>query len=351
MAAMTTRPDLAVLRTCRYQHEADFIRSVLEGSGLCATTTGDDCGALDPALGMVRGIRVLVEAGQRQRAEEILASIDDDAESADTSDRSSPPFALTKWYMDCVDADGRTAIAYSTTLTWRGLSVNWHSLATAEPGTPPMERTTTGSIAAPAIENGDITWDAGSLESRFTCQSRTAPIARRLLDNSDGTIDWCCESSCANVTVERAGHKPIRGRGYVECLTMTLPPWRLPIETLRWGRWIGDAVDRSVVWIDWRGPHPLTAVFANGHPQANAVVADAGLTLDGATLSFGRAETLYARSLGDALGVLRPVLAPLLPSAWFALEDRKQMCRATLQSGERDAVEGWAILETVNWPL
>ena len=64
--------DLVAFRTLSYQHEAEVVKSVLEGSGIEAVTVSDDCGAMDPALGLVRGIKVLVAADQIERAEEIL---------------------------------------------------------------------------------------------------------------------------------------------------------------------------------------------------------------------------------------------------------------------------------------
>jgi hypothetical protein len=67
-------PEWVVLRIFSYQHEAEVVKSVLEGSGIEAMTIGDDCGALDPALSLVRGVRLLVAADQLERAEEILLS-------------------------------------------------------------------------------------------------------------------------------------------------------------------------------------------------------------------------------------------------------------------------------------
>jgi hypothetical protein len=73
-------PDWVVFRTFNYQHEADVVKSVLEGSGIEAVTNSDDCGALDPALGLVRGVNVLVAADQLERADSILDAVagDDD---------------------------------------------------------------------------------------------------------------------------------------------------------------------------------------------------------------------------------------------------------------------------------
>ena len=64
------------------------------------------------------------------------------------------------------------------------------------------------------------------------------------------------EAPAAEVSVSLRGFAPLRGTGYAERILITIPPWRLPIRELRWGRWIGEAASRSVVWIDWRGESP-----------------------------------------------------------------------------------------------
>ena len=67
-------PDVTVLRRFSYRHEAEVVRSVLEARGIAAFVTSDDCGSVDPALGMVRGACVAVAEEDLDRAEELLAS-------------------------------------------------------------------------------------------------------------------------------------------------------------------------------------------------------------------------------------------------------------------------------------
>ena len=68
-------PQAVIIRRLNYRHEAEVIRGVLEGSGIPAFITSDDCGSVDPALSLVRGACVAVEAELVERAEEILAGI------------------------------------------------------------------------------------------------------------------------------------------------------------------------------------------------------------------------------------------------------------------------------------
>jgi hypothetical protein len=173
---------------------------------------------------------------------------------------------------------------------------------------------------------------------------------QRLLDSGDGWVDWRCEAARGDVIVECDNRETLRGDGYAECLSMTLPPWRLPIDTLRWGRWIAADGDRSVVWIDWHGPQPLTAVFVDGQIQQASIVGDERIETGGAALTLTDRHTLCSRSLSDTLGALRPVLAPLLPQSWLAVEDCKWRSRGTLRSAGRPDESGWVIHEHVRWP-
>jgi len=64
-----------VLRRFNYRHEAEVVRSILEGDGIDALVTSDDCGSVDPALGLVRGACVVVAADDAARSEELLAQV------------------------------------------------------------------------------------------------------------------------------------------------------------------------------------------------------------------------------------------------------------------------------------
>jgi hypothetical protein len=64
-----------VLRRFNYRHEAEVVKSVLEGDGIDALVTSDDCGSVDPALGLVRGACVVVTSDDAARAEELLAQV------------------------------------------------------------------------------------------------------------------------------------------------------------------------------------------------------------------------------------------------------------------------------------
>lgn len=61
-----------VLRTFNSHGEAEIVRGALLAEGVEAFVSSDDCGTVDPALTFARGVRLLVDVGDRERAEEIL---------------------------------------------------------------------------------------------------------------------------------------------------------------------------------------------------------------------------------------------------------------------------------------
>jgi hypothetical protein len=66
-----------VVRKFSYRHEAEVARSFLDGHGIEAWVTSDDCGSVDPALGLVRGACLVVAGENAARAEELLDSSSD----------------------------------------------------------------------------------------------------------------------------------------------------------------------------------------------------------------------------------------------------------------------------------
>jgi len=258
-------------------------------------------------------------------------------------------FSLTKWYLDVVDPSGRCAIGYSTELLWGPAGVRWEALWLRQPGVPPIHRWAVGRAEPPDRRSpvrpatpGAIEWQSPALGYNLSCEPWTWPVAERLYESAEGAVDWTCEAPAATVrlTSDRVG---VAGAGYVECLTLTLPPWRLPISELRWGRWSCAATRRSLVWIEWRGAHPLTLVLQDGRRADDGRVDDHRVRAGACELVFEDTTVLYADRLGDTAGL--GALAGRLPRRWRDLEDRK-----SLSIGRSGNDSGWVIHETVRFP-
>jgi hypothetical protein len=166
------------------------------------------------------------------------------------------------------------------------------------------------------------------------------------MDDHRGVVDWTCEAGAAHTSLV-LGNCSVEGLGYAERLLLTVAPWRLPIDEMRWGRWISADARSAIVWIAWRGAEPATVVFVNGVRQTGAVVTDDHVTADRHTLTLSSPRVLHARSIGDVLGRIRPLDA-LVPASWLSVEDRKCLSVGTLDGADR--ATGWAIHEIVRFP-
>jgi hypothetical protein len=257
-------------------------------------------------------------------------------------------FKLTKWYFDCAGDDGRTAIGYWASLAWRGLSLTWQSIAVCETGRAPIERWSLAGGAAPTRERDRIVWPATALGCTFAADSCHPVLASRLFENEAGFVDWRCEAPSALVKVECAGRPPMSGTGYAEQLTLTIPPWRLPISDLRWGRWMDETAARSVVWIEWRGAEPRTWVFVDGVLVPQAAVDDCCISAPPARLTLLPSSTLSTRALADTIQRI-PGLHALIPSSVLSLRETKWSSLGTLRCPSAPPVEGRAIHERVTF--
>jgi hypothetical protein len=252
-------------------------------------------------------------------------------------------FTLRKSYLDVADGDGRCAIAYWTEVIWGPLAVRWEGLSLREPGRPVIHR---GAFGGAACEAGTSphSWRSTALGFRATCEPWCPPFATRLLETSSGTLDWSCQAPGADVAVECDDGVVVRGAGYREHLVLAMLPWKLPIDELRWGRWLLPEGRHSIVWIDWRGTRPLKLVLEDGVPRDHAAMGDDWVRCGERTLYLSAAGTLYSRTIAETLGAAAPVVQRL-PAPWRALEDRKSLSR-----GVAGGQSGWAIHELVRFP-
>lgn len=76
-----TQADLIVAATFQSRIEADLAEGALRAHGIDAIVSRDDAGGTEPALGLIRGFRLLVRPDDQQDASEVLGSSHTDATS------------------------------------------------------------------------------------------------------------------------------------------------------------------------------------------------------------------------------------------------------------------------------
>ena len=260
-----------------------------------------------------------------------------------------PRFELSKWYADCVTDDGAAFILYSAALRWRGPTIHYTSLLAHRSGHPTRTRVSLRRQPSPLATGRGIAWHSRSWRAEGSWFDKGLTHRELLFDSGAGRLEWTCIAPHAVAEV-RTGKEWFCGWGYVEHLRLTLPPWRLPIQHLRWGRFI-NAID-ALVWIDWRGPYEKQVVYDGGASVAARAIGDRQIVLaDGATvLSLDRPAVLREGALGATALAVLPNLGRLFPAAFLRVRETKWLSRATLHRPGCADSTGMAIHEVVEWP-
>ncbi len=256
------------------------------------------------------------------------------------------PFSLSKWYLDVVTPAGEACIAYVAELSWGRLRLSYTSVLTASPERSPRVTTSLRPAALPTVQDDALRWASRPLDVEGTWRARGKPVERTLIDDARGHVRWSCLQPLAEVEV-RVGRRTLRGAGYAEHVSLTLAPWRLPIDELRWGRALLGG--HSVVWLDWRGPESFLHVFLDGREVRAPQVHDFSVEGDGVSLQLSAATTLRRGALVNTALAMVPGIRRLFPKRGLFIDEHKWLSHAALRLGDEELEGGWAIHEVVKW--
>jgi hypothetical protein len=254
-----------------------------------------------------------------------------------------PAFKLSKWYLDCVTDAGDASIAYTGTAQWGMVRIHYSSLLESTGGRINLSHSLREQDE-PSISQASLRWQSKPLAVEGEWESSSAPLHETIYSSSEGSIEWHCLMPQANTRF-----RDRRGLGYAEHLTMTIAPWKLPIDTLLWGRF--TSAQDSVVWIDWQGESSRRLVFINGKAVPVSVLDDDRIEFqDGSLLTMDRSLVLREGALGSTALSVIPGIRKTFPARLLQMNECKWRSRSRLQAPGRPAVEGWAIHERVSWP-
>lgn len=200
----------------------------------------------------------------------------------------------------------------------------------------------------PVEQGATIQWQSNSLGIMGVWERLDPPFEREIYESSEGVINWHCLHPRSRASVNLGCGKIVQGLGYVERLDMTIVPWKLPIQELRWGRFLSDS--DSLVWVDWKGSHSCRIVLQNGILGTATIIDDDEITLNGnSSLRLARGDVLRTGALGETALAIIPGLNRLFPRKILNVRECKWRSRAELRRGD-SCSSGWAIHEVVTWP-
>lgn len=258
---------------------------------------------------------------------------------------SPPRFSLVKWYMDCVTEQGEAAILYCAALRWRGIPLTYSSVLSTC-GQAATTRSSMGRYRLSWTEK-EVVVELPRLRVLGRWEAAAAPFEQTVYASPAGSVVWSCVQprSSARVTV---GERVLSGPGYAERLTVTLPPWQLPMRQLRWGRFVSP--QDTLSWIDWQGPYSTSFAVHNGVRREIVSVSESEVALSNSVLRLEESLPLRAGRLGSTVLPGAPALRKLLPGSLANIEERKWRSRGTLEIDDRQS-RGWVIHEVVDWNL
>lgn len=258
---------------------------------------------------------------------------------------SGTGFSLSKWYLDCVTEEGDAVIVYAARLRWGVMRLSYNAVLMSERGEVEERATFRGCELPQVAEDGRLEWGSGRVGAHGEW-ARVDPAFGTVLMNGDsGSVVWRCEMPRARARVMMRGGRELRGLGYAERLEMTVRPWRLPIEELRWGRVLTER--DGVAWIEWRGREPRLVVVHNGRGVMGRRVSERGVEWEGGNLELNEGAAMRSGLLGET--ALRPPLKWIVPRKMREVEETKWVARGKVRVDGGDASEGWAVHEVVRF--
>jgi hypothetical protein len=252
-------------------------------------------------------------------------------------------FSLRKWYLDCVTDGGDAVILYCADLRWRELHTSYSSILMA--GERPARSSASMASFRLSCAKGQIAVEHPRLKISGQWETNAAAFERAVYEDASGAVVWNCLQPGSAVHV-RVREREFSGRGYAECLTVTLPPWQLPLNQLRWGRFVSQ--DESLAWVDWQGPYSTSFAVHNSMECETVSVSDSEVVVRDATLRMDDSLPLRAGRAENTILPGAPILGKLLPRSLFNIEEHKWRSRGTLKTEDRVSV-GWVIHEVVHW--
>ncbi len=258
-------------------------------------------------------------------------------------------FILAKWYMDCIDNDGNLFIGYSAVLKWKKFKLNYANILLCDRRGKITSQTTIKKLAPPIFSDDSFFWFPVRLKVKGNWTGLQPPIKKTMLNSASGSIHWTCCLPKANGKISLPGKKNIIGLGYTEKLEMTVKPWQLPFNHLKWGRFLSS--DYSIIWVNWSGESGLNLLYYNGRQIKDGVITDDVIDINNRDLliTFSNKVVLREGTLVSTALSNIPGLKSIFPKNILNTYEKKWRSIGILKKGNKIIAKGWVIHEVVRW--
>lgn len=257
-------------------------------------------------------------------------------------------FLFEKWYLDATDEDGRAFVGYHAQVKWGLINQEYNGytfLPTLISALPVEKKSSFALSSSPYFAKSQLHWNA--LDVSASWMQLDPCIEELLLSSTEGEVRWSCTFPKANATVQIGAETFRNALGYVEKIVMTIPPWKIPIRELHWGRFLSN--DHTIVWIRWVGPVPKEIIFHNGRKIDGPTITEFQLQFENYRLQLKNPRTLRKGTILSTVFSNFPRIKKIFPRSIMNLKENKWSSEGNLYSGEEHLASGNTIHELVVW--
>jgi hypothetical protein len=261
-------------------------------------------------------------------------------------------FHLSKWFLDFVGENGEAMIFYSAKLKWHGFSASYTSWLRYDFASGVQLKSRFRDVQAPQMSGDLITWSDSGFDVSGTWKSSAKMIQARLFDSEDGFLDWKCYQPASKVQLKINGDV-WDGSGYAEQLILTVAPWKIPMDELRWGRF--GSGENNLVWIELREKTKRQWLWLNGEKIENCTIEDEQISLPEKNLVLNLDRGVLLESEKKIFSVVEkliryiPGFNKVIPIHFLMADEFKWLSKGQLQSQGKTIDSGMAIHELVNF--
>lgn len=261
-------------------------------------------------------------------------------------------FHLDKWFLDFIGENREAMIFYAANLTWHGLSVSYTSWLQYDVTHGVRLKSRFRNVQMPKKEENLIIWGDLKFGVSGTWRSLENMIQARIFDSEEGFLDWKCFQPASKVQL-KINNRVLEGRGYAEQLILTVPPWKIPMDELRWGRF--GSVETNIVWIELREKEKKQWLWLNGDKIENCIIEDEYISIPhkDMVLKLDRGTVLEAEkkifSVVEKIIGYIPGFKKVMPINFLMADECKWLSQGEFQAHDQMLSSGMAIHELVNF--
>lgn len=270
----------------------------------------------------------------------------------DNNEKQGGSFHLDKWFLDFTGENGEAMIFYAAKLTWHGWSASYTSWLRYDVTHGGRLTSRFRNVQMPQIEDGIIRWSDLKFGVSGTWVALANMIQARIFDSEEGFLDWKCFQPSSKVRL-KMNDRILEGRGYAEQLILTAPPWKIPMNELRWGRF--NSIENSIVWVELREKEKKQWLWLNGDKIENCIIEDGCISIPqkDMILNLDRGIVLEAEkkifSVVEKIIRYIPGFKKVMPINFLMADEFKWLSNGELQVHNKIISRGMAIHELVNF--